>query len=335
MTSDVTTSSPVPIRWGILGTGFIAHAQTADLIGCGFTVAAVGSRSQGPADAFAAEFGIPVAHGSYEALVADPGVDAIYISTPHPFHAENALLALRAGKHVLIEKPFTLTAGQAVEVVDAAEAAGLVVMEAMWTRFLPHMLRIREIIASGTLGDVRTLIADHNQDLPKDPLHRLNNPALGGGALLDLGIYPVSFAFDIFGAPTVVKALTAKTVTGVDRQTAILLGFDDGRQAVLHSALDTKGPNTASILGTEGRIEVDSVWYSPTTFTVFDSEGEVIERFDTVVAHRGMQFQAWEFERRIREDDRSPAILPAAESARIMETLDAVREQIGLSYPGE
>jgi len=335
MTSDVTTSPPVPIRWGILGTGFIAHTQTADLMGCGFTVAAVGSRSQGPADAFAAEFGIPVAHGSYEALVADPGVDAIYISTPHPFHAENALLALRAGKHVLIEKPFTLNAGQAVEVVDAAEAAGLVVMEAMWTRFLPHMLRIREIIASGTLGDVRTLIADHNQDLPKDPLHRLNNPALGGGALLDLGIYPVSFAFDIFGAPTVVKALAAKTVSGVDRQTAILLGFDDGRQAVLHSALDTKGPNTASILGTEGRIEVDAVWYSPTTFTVFDSEGEVIERFDTVVAHRGMQFQAWEFERRIREDDRSPAILPAAESARIMETLDAVREQIGLSYPGE
>ena len=335
MTSDVTTSPPVPIRWGILGTGFIAHTQTADLIGCGFTVAAVGSRSQETADAFAAEFGIPVAHGSYEALVADPGVDAIYISTPHPFHAENALLALRAGKHVLIEKPFTLTAGQAVEVVDAGEAAGLVVMEAMWTRFLPHMLRIREIIASGTLGEVRTLIADHNQDLPKDPLHRLNNPALGGGALLDLGIYPVSFAFDIFGAPTVVKALAAKTATGVDRQTAILLGFDDGRQAVLHSALDTKGPNAASILGTEGRIEVDAVWYSPTTFTVFDAEGEVIERFDTVVAHRGVQFQAWEFERRIREDDRAPAILPAKESVRIMETLDAVREQIGLSYPGE
>lgn len=335
MTSDVTTSPPVPIRWGILGTGFIAHAQTADLLGCGFTVVAVGSRSQGTADAFAAEFGIPVAHGSYEALVADPGVDAIYISTPHPFHAENALLALRAGKHVLIEKPFTLTAGQAVEVVDAAEAAGLVVMEAMWTRFLPHMLRIREIIASGTLGDVRTLIADHNQDLPKDPLHRLNNPALGGGALLDLGIYPVSFAFDLFGPPTVVKAMAAKTVTGVDRQTAILFGFEDGRQAVLHSALDTRGPNTAVILGTEGRIEVDAVWYSPTTFTVFDAKGEVIERFDTEVAHRGMQFQAWEFERRIREGDHSPAILPARESVRIMETLDAVRAQIGLSYPGE
>jgi predicted dehydrogenase len=330
-----TTNPPAPIRWGILGTGFIAHAQTADLVGCGFTVAAVGSRSQESADAFAAEFGIPVAHGSYEALVADPGVDAIYISTPHPFHAENAVLALRAGKHVLVEKPFAVTAGQAREVVALGEATGLVVMEAMWTRFLPHMLRIREIIAAGTLGDVRTLIADHNQDLPKDPLHRLNNPALGGGALLDLGVYPVSFAFDLFGTPTDVKALSAKTATGVDRQTAILFGFDDGRQAVLHSALDTKGPNTAAILGTEGRIEVDAVWYSPTTFSVFDAEGEVIERFDTAVAHRGMQFQAWEFERRIREGDHSPAILPANESVRIMETLDAVRAQIGLSYPGE
>jgi predicted dehydrogenase len=330
-----TTNPPAPIRWGILGTGFIAHAQTADLVGCGFTVAAVGSRSQESADAFAAEFGIPVAHGSYEALVADPGVYAIYISTPHPFHAENAVLALRAGKHVLVEKPFAVTAGQAREVVALGEATGLVVMEAMWTRFLPHMLRIREIIAAGTLGDVRTLIADHNQDLPKDPLHRLNNPALGGGALLDLGVYPVSFAFDLFGTPTDVKALSAKTATGVDRQTAILFGFDDGRQAVLHSALDTKGPNTAAILGTEGRIEVDAVWYSPTTFSVFDAEGEVIERFDTAVAHRGMQFQAWEFERRIREGDHSPAILPANESVRIMETLDAVRAQIGLSYPGE
>ena len=335
ITSAGTTNPPAPIRWGILGTGFIAHAQTADLVGCGFTVAAVGSRSQESADAFAAEFGIPVAHGSYEALVADPGVDAIYISTPHPFHAENAVLALRAGKHVLVEKPFAVTAGQAREVVALGEAAGLVVMEAMWTRFLPHMLRIREIITAGTLGDVRTLIADHNQDLPKDPLHRLNNPALGGGALLDLGVYPVSFAFDLFGTPTDVKALSAKTATGVDRQTAILFGFDDGRQAVLHSALDTKGPNTAAILGTEGRIEVDAVWYSPTTFSVFDTEGEVIERFDTAVAHRGMQFQAWEFERRIREGDHSPAILPATESVRIMETLDAVRAQIGLSYPGE
>ena len=323
------------VRWGILGTGFIARTQTADLVGCGFTVTAVGSRLLSSAEAFAAEFDIPAAHGSYEELVADPNVDAIYVATPHPFHAENALLALRAGKHVLVEKAFTLNAAQAREVVATAAQLGLVVMEAMWTRFLPHMLRIREIIAAGTIGDVRTLIADHNQDLPKDPLHRLNNPALGGGALLDLGIYPVSFAFDLFGAPETVRAIAAMTATGVDRQAAILLGFGDGRQAVLHTALDTRGPNTASIIGTGGRIEVDAVWYSPTTFMVFDENGEVVERFENTVSHRGMQFQAWEFERRIRTTDTTAVILPPRESVRIMETLDEVRAQIGLSYPDE
>jgi predicted dehydrogenase len=323
------------IRWGILGTGFIAHTQTADLVACGFTVAAVGSRSQQSADAFAAEFGIPTAHGSYEALVADPGVDAIYVSTPHPFHAENALLALRAGKHVLVEKSFTVNAAQAREVVAAGDAAGLVVMEAMWTRFLPHMLRIREIIAAGTLGEVRTLIADHNQNLPKDPAHRINNPELGGGALLDLAIYPVSFAFDLFGAPATTSAIAAMTDTGVDRQNAILFGYDSGQQAVLQSALDTAGPNRASVIGTGGRIEIDGTWYAATTFSVFDADNVVIERFENTVEQRGMQFQSWEFERRILEGDFSPAILPAAESVRIMESLDEVRRQIGLAYPGE
>ncbi|WP_394769650.1 Gfo/Idh/MocA family protein [Lacisediminihabitans sp.] len=323
------------IRWGILGTGFIAHLQAADLVNNGFSVTAVGSRSQESADAFAAEFGIPVAHGSYEALVADANVDVVYVSTPHPFHAENALLALRAGKHVLIEKAFTLNAAEAREVVRVGADAGLVVLEAMWTRFLPHMVRIREIIAAGTLGDVRTLIADHNQSLPTDPRHRINNPELGGGALLDLGIYPVSFAFDLFGSPSTVLANAAKTQTGVDRQTAIIFGYPDGQQAVLHCALDTAGPNRAVILGTEGRIEIDTVWYSPTTFSVFDSAGTVIERFETAVEPRGMQFQAWEAERLIGAGLTSGEILPPEESVRIMETLDEIRRQIGVVYPGE
>ncbi|HAM26625.1 MAG TPA: oxidoreductase [Microbacteriaceae bacterium] len=323
------------IRWGILGTGFIAHAQVADLVGYGFTVTAVGSRSQESADAFAAEFGIATAHASYEALVADPNVDIVYVSTPHPFHAENALLALRAGKHVLIEKAFTLNAAQAREVVRVAADSGLVALEAMWTRFLPHFLRIREIIAAGTLGEVRTVIADHNQNLPKDPNHRINNPELGGGALLDLGIYPVSLAFDIFGSPSSVYAIAAKTATGVDRQTAIVFGYAGGQQALLHAALDTAGPNTAAIIGTEGRIEIDSVWYSPTSFTVFDSSGAVIERFEQKVDPRGMQFQAWEAERLIGAGLTSGEILPPEESVRIMETLDEIRRQIGVVYPGE
>ncbi|MCU1524881.1 MAG: gfo/Idh/MocA family oxidoreductase [Microbacteriaceae bacterium] len=323
------------IRWGILGTGWIAHQQTADLIGNGFTVTAVGSRTQESADAFAAEFGIPSAHGSYEALVADPDVDVVYISTPHPFHAAAALLALRAGKHVLIEKSFTVNAAEAREVVGVAAANKLVALEAMWTRFLPHMLRIREIIAAGTLGEVRTLIADHNQNLPKDPEHRINNPELGGGALLDLGIYPVSFAFDLFGVPSSVKAIASMTETGVDRQTAIIFGYGDGQQAVLHTALDTLGPNTAVVLGTEGRIEIDSVWYTPTTFTVFDSDDRVIERFEQPERTRGMQFQAWEVERLIEAGLTEGTILPPSESLQIMETLDEIRRQIGLKYPGE
>jgi predicted dehydrogenase len=323
------------LRWGILGTGWIAHQQTTDLLGNGFVVSAIGSRSQATADAFAAEFGIPTAHGSYEALVADPNVDAIYVSTPHPSHAAGATLALNAGKHVLLEKPFTLNAGEARAVVELAASKNLVVLEAMWSRFLPHMLRIREIIAAGTLGEVRTVLADHNQNLPKDPKHRINNPELGGGALLDLGIYPVSVAYDVFGAPSTIRATASMTTTGVDRQTAIVLGFADGQQAVLHTALDTLGPNRAAVIGTLGRIEIESVWYNPTAFTVYDNEGAIIEQFDQPVRNRGMQYQAWELERLVAEGQVAGDILPAAESVQIMETLDEVRRQIGLVYPGE
>lgn len=323
------------LRWGILGTGGIAHLQTNDLLKNGFTVTAVGSRTIQSAAAFAAEFGIRNVHGSYRDLVADPEVDVIYISTPHPFHAEGALLALNAGKHVLVEKAFTINARQAREVVETAEAGKLVVLEAMWTRFLPHMRRIREIIADGTLGEVRTLIADHTQDLPTDPAHRLNNPELGGGALLDLGIYPVSFAWDLFGKPETIQANAAKTATGVDRQTAIIFSYPDGQQAVLQCALDTAGPNTAVILGTTARIEIDRVWYSPTTFRVVAGDGTVLERFEQKVSQRGMQFQAWELERLVREGLTAGEILPPRQSVAIMESLDEIRGQIGVGYPGE
>ena len=329
---DVTDS----LRWGILGTGFIADSFATDLVANGLTVTAVGSRTQESADAFAAKHGIPNAHGSYEALAADPSVDVIYVSTPHPFHHANARLVLTAGKHALVEKPFTLGAAEAQDVVELAGSKGLVVLEAMWTRWLPHMIRVREIIAAGTLGDVRTLIADHTQDLPDDPTHRILAPELGGGALLDLGIYPVSFAWDLFGQPASVLAIsTPAASTGVDRQTAIVLGFEGGRQAVLYTALDTLGPNTASILGTAGRIEIDSVWYTPTAFTVYDSEGEVVERFDEPVVSRGMQYEAWALERIVASGSLEGDELPPSETVGIMGTLDTIREQIGLRYPGE
>ncbi|HEX4400958.1 MAG TPA: Gfo/Idh/MocA family oxidoreductase [Galbitalea sp.] len=324
------------LRWGILGTGWIASEFTQDLLATGMTVAAVGSRSQDSADTFAKRFGIATAYSSYEALAADPDVDAIYISTPHSFHYDNAKLVLNSGKHALVEKAFTLNAGEAREVVELAADRGLVILEAMWTRWLPHMVRIREIIAAGTLGDVRTVIADHNQRLSSDPAHRILSPDLGGGALLDLGIYPVSFASDIFGKPSSVTAVSTRTAsTGVDRQTVIILGYPDGQQAVLHTALDTLGPNTAAVIGTLGRIEIGSVWYTPTSFTVFDQHGEVVERFNEDVVSRGMQFEAQALERIVASGALVGDELPSAETVAIMETLDEVRSQIGLVYPAE
>ncbi len=323
------------VRWGILGTGGIAGMFVSDLRADGFVITAVGSRTKESADSFAQAWGIPNAHASYEDLVADPEVDIIYVSTPHPFHAENTKLALNAGKHVLVEKPFTLNAPEAKEIVSLAAHKKLVVLEAMWTRWLPHMVRIREIIAAGTIGEVRALIADHTQDLPKDREHRINNPALGGGALLDLGIYPISFAWDLFGKPARIQSAAAMTATGVDRQTSIIFSYNEGQQAVLYTQLDARGPNTASILGTKGRIDIESVWYTPVPFTVYDNAGDVLERFDEPVTTRGMQFQAWEAERLVVAGIISGDVLPPTESAAIMATLDEIRAQIGVKYPGE
>jgi predicted dehydrogenase len=323
------------IRWGILGTGGIAQAFTTDILGEGMVVTAVGSRSQVTADEFAKRNGIPTAHGSYEALVADPDVDVIYVSTPHPYHLPNALLVLNAGKHALVEKPFTINAAEARELVDVANEKKLVVLEAMWTRWLPHMVRIREILKAGTLGDVRTVIADHNQRISEDPQHRINAPELGGGALLDLGIYPISFAWDVFGKPQTVQSISSPTPTGVDRQTAVLFSYSDGQQAVLHTASDTKGPNRASIIGTKGWIEIERTFYMPTSFTVFASDGSVIERYEHPVKNRGMQYQAWEAERLITSGLTASDVLPTSQSIEIMEVLDQIRAQIGLVYPGE
>lgn len=323
---------PGTLRWGILAPGGIAIEQTTDLLEAGFLVTAVGSRSLDKAQEFAARFGIRTAHGSYAELVNNPDVDVVYVASPHSGHYAHAKLALEAGKHVLVEKAFTVTEEQARVLVDLATSKGVVLMEAMWTRFLPHMLRIREIIAAGTLGEVRTVIADHNQKLPTDPEHRIQNRALAGGALLDLGIYPVSFAWDIFGKPSTVHAISSPTATGVDRQTAMVFGYGDGKQAVLHTALDTLGPNTASVIGTEGWIAIDSVWYTATSFTVYSSSGEIIERYESDVDNRGMQYQAVEIERRI-ETGEVGDVLPLTETVQIMATLDEIRHQIGLDYP--
>ena len=323
------------LRWGILGTGWIADLFVRDLQLTGKRVVAVGSRSQAGADAFAARFKIPKAHASYEALAADRDVDVIYVATPHPMHADNALLALEGGKHVLIEKPFTLNGAEARRVVDKAKAKKLVVLEAMWTRFLPHMLRIHELIASGALGTIYSVVADHTRDLPSDPAHRLNALELGGGALLDLGIYPISFAWDILGAPSEIMAMARFKDTGADAEVATMFRHAGGAISTSISSSDNGGPNVAMILGTKARIEIASTWYVPTSFRLIGRDDKVIEEYRSDVPGRGMQFQADEMERLVAAGLLAGTIMPPEETVAIMGTLDEVRRQIGLKYPTE
>jgi predicted dehydrogenase len=324
-----------PLRWGILGTGWIADLFVKDLQLIGRPIVACGSRRQATSDAFAAQFKIAHAHGSYEALVADPDVDVIYVATPHPLHRDNAVLALNAGKHVLIEKPFTINAREAREIVDLATAKKLVVLEAMWTRFLPHMRRMREILAAGTLGTVYSVVADHTRDLPRDPKHRLNDLALGGGALLDLGIYPISLAFDVLGKPTEIMAMARFKETGADAEIATIFRHADGAMSTSISTSDNGGPNVGMVLGTKARIEFATPTYGPTSFRVIDAEENVLETFHADVPGRGMQFQAEELERLVAEGKLAGEILPPEETIAIMETLDAIRAKIGLKYPTE
>ncbi|WP_405375299.1 MULTISPECIES: Gfo/Idh/MocA family protein [unclassified Microbacterium] len=321
------------LRWGILATGGIAHSFTDDLKTAGKTVTAVGSRRVEAAQEFADQYGIPRAHGSYEDLVADPEVDIVYIATPHSAHRDNAVLALENGTHVLVEKPLTLDAAQAAAIRDSAASTGLLAMEAMWTRYLPHMARIRELIADGAIGEVRALSADHTQSLPTDPAHRLNALGLGGGALLDLGIYPVSFAWDILGAPTEVRAVGRLGETGADTEAAISLRHESGAVSSLLTSSRAVGPNTAEIIGTKGRISIDAVWYTPTSFRLHAGDGTVVEEFRSEVPGRGMHFQASYAEKLIEAGATDSDLLPLDESVAIMSTLDEIRAQLGVVYP--
>jgi predicted dehydrogenase len=323
------------LSWGILGAGGIAKAFVRDCQKVGIDIAAVGSRTQQTADAFATEMGIATAHASYQSLVDDPNLDVIYIATPHPMHVANALLAIQAGKHVLVEKPFTLNAKQAQSIKDAAAAKGLFAMEAMWTRFLPSMLAVEGVVAAGGIGEVRAIQADHSQFLPYERAPRLHEPELGGGALLDLGIYPVSFVHRLLGEPTEIVARATLTDLGVDEIVSAIMTFESGAQASIQSGFMAAGANTATVIGSKGRIELDRVWYNNTSFTVFDQRGSATERYETKIDSRGMQFQALEVERCVAAGLLQSDRMSLDESIQIMTVLDEIRRQIGVSYPGE
>ncbi len=313
-----------PLGWGLIGTGGIAETFAADLSHTDSgRVAAVGSRHMDSANRFADRFNIPKRHAGYEALVADPDVDVVYVATPHPMHHANGLLALRAGKPALVEKAFTMTAAEAEDLVATARAEGLFLMEAMWTRFLPHIAVIRRLIDERALGDIVTVTADHGQWFEHDPEFRLFAPELGGGALLDLGVYPVSFASMVLGTPDRIVTLVDPTFTGVDGQTSMLFGYASGAQAVLTCTLSAKSPTRAAIVGTDARIEIDGEFYAPTSFTLISRTGERTH-FEESHEGRGLWHQADEVARCLREGLLESPLMPLDESISIMQTMDAV-----------
>jgi predicted dehydrogenase len=321
------------VRWGVVGTGGIASAFVEDLHFVeGAEAVGVGSRAQQSADRFAAEHSLGRAHPTYEALVTDDEVDVVYVATPHPGHHAAAMLAIEAGKAVLVEKPFTMNAAEAESLVTAARDRGVFLMEAMWARFVPWAVRLRELLADGTLGEVRAVIADHGQWFPQDASHRLFAPELGGGALLDLGVYPVSFASMVLGTPSRVTAVSDPAFTGVDATTSMLMQYAGGAHAVLTATLTAAGPTTAAVIGTDARVQVDGPFYTPTGFTLTRRDG-TSERFDQPVQGRGMWCEAAEVVRCLREGRLESDVMPLDETVSIMATLDEVRRQIGLTYP--
>ncbi len=321
------------LRWGFLSAGGIATSVADDFRIAGINIQAVGARDLVKANKFADKFNIPNRHQGYEALVNDPEVDVVYVSTPHPWHHQHALLALNAGKHVLLEKPFTINAREAQEIKELAAAKNLFVLEAMWTRFLPAMDAIFEVIDSGILGEIKLVTADHSQYLPH--VARLWEPELGGGALLDLGIYPVSFAVRVLGLP---QKMTAKaTLTGdkVDETTSIIFEYESGAQATLTTCMSAAGPVTAVVTGTFGRIEIDKSFYNQTSFKVYNQGGEVIQSYHHKIDGIGRQYQGLHLEKCVAAGLIESPIMSATESVEIMKVMDELRAQIGVKYPSE
>ena len=323
------------IRWGIIGTGNIASqfAQGLESLSDARLVA-VGSRTHDSAATFAKRFGATHAYGSYEELAHDANVDAVYIATPHTLHKENSLLCLNADKAVLCEKPFAINAAEANEVIELARERRLFLMEAMWSRFLPLLVRVRQLLAENAIGEVRMLTVDFGFRTDIDPQSRLFDPALGGGALLDVGIYPVSLASMIFGAPKRIATLAHLGETGMDEQAAIVMGYENGKIATLTTAIRTNTPQEALILGSNGSIKLPTPWWHGTTLTL-EVDGKEPEQIELPYTGNGYNYEAAEVARCLRIGRLESDVMPLDETLAIIRTTDQIRAAWGLKYPME
>jgi len=336
-----STRTPDPmdapvLRWGVVAPGGIARSFVAALQArTRQEVRAVASRSTDRAEAFAREFGVPAAYGSYEDLVADPDVDVVYVASPHSEHAAHAQLALRAGKPVLVEKAFTRNAAEARAVFETAESRGLFAMEAMWTRFLPHLDVVRQCLEEGLLGEVRLVAADHGQLLHPDGPQRLSDPALAGGALLDLGVYPISFASMVLRDFTDVTATGSLTPQGVDAQESVVVRNDAGALGLVGASMVASTPTTASIAGTAARLELATPFFDQSTLRLVGPDDEVLDVLEPVDREHGLRFEAAEVARCIAAGATESPLMPWSETVAVMAAMDEVRRQLGFAFPGE
>jgi predicted dehydrogenase len=324
------------IRWGILGAGGIATKFATDLIRTpGNTLAAVGARQADRAASFAARFGAPRSYGSYAELVEDPGLDVVYIATTHPGHHEQALMAIEAGKAVLIEKPVCLNAADAREVFAAAAAAGVFAMEAMWMRTNPLIRKAQELVAQSAIGELVSVRATMGLGRPFEKTHRLYDLANGGGALLDLGIYPVTFGWIFLGRPPSVAVTGSLAATGTDATVAMQWSYPDGRDAQLWCSAPVKAPYQGLVIGTEGWIGAEGRFHHPSALTVVTPNGE--SRIEDPLAGAGNGYgpEIEEVARCLRAGLTESPLIPAADTIAILELLDGARAELGVRYPGE
>ncbi len=326
------------VRWGVLATGGIAAAFTADLIDLpDAEVVAVASRTAESAKGFAERFGIPRAYGDWESLAADEDVDVVYVATPHSAHRAAAGLCLEAGRNVLCEKAFTLNAREAEELVGLAKQHDSFLMEAMWMYCNPLVRQLKALVDDGAIGEVRTVQADFGLSGPFPPTHRLRDPAQGGGALLDLGVYPVSFAHLLLGEPSGVTARAVLSAERVDLQTGMLLSYDSGALASLHCSLTGGTSTSASVTGSEGRIDIPYGFFHSDRF-VLHRDGRDPQEYTANAAdgtRASLKHEATEVMRCLRAGEKESPLVPLDGTLAVMRTLDTVRADIGVTYPGE
>ena len=323
------------IRWGILGTGFIAAKFAEDLVRMKDAhLVAVGSRAEATAARFAERFDVQRPHGSYEQLAADPNVDAIYVATPHPLHCQNTITCLEAGKGVLCEKPLAVNATEAEQMTRTAQRHGQFLMEAMWTRFLPAIVRLRELVRDGAIGQLQLVAADFGFRAQDEELNRLNDPALAGGALLDVGVYPVSLASMLLGPPDRINGTANLGSTGVDNHSAYVLHHAAGTLAVGYASISVDTVHEACIYGSDGRIRIHSPWWRATRMTVC-RRGHDDETIELELEGNGYAHEAREVARCLQAGALESEQMTWDESLSIMRTMDELRAQWGLRYPME